>query len=405
MGNVMDSAGRWKGALEAFEEAYRIASEASIASAQLSALKNMHYSYMIRYDEDEKARMLQISINNLKHSTKEKKGAANICSETEEKIESQSSGRNEVSNSSDGSLPNSSRSNSHSCPADLNEDAPLISLLHHGKKGTKFSTVNQAAIRDSIKLPAYSPKSDSTSAGIQAVGCKRRRAVPTDCQEEENRAARRPVNFFHEDEAAASTALQNSQEQYEIQEESSCAHRPRTSAPVGQDAAEFRCSNNHESENTKCGANASENMICEYKTSDVNVLPSSDESCSITIKMEGDFVHLSQDSFLIGDKVSIEEMKVIVACLYHLQLPSKKRESGLVPVVKDIKYDGRTLQTLEATDLLKNHQFSRGLMEGSVGAWVSKPVMKNYIDCCKELSVHPSLKVLKNLYSLEVSEL
>lgn len=34
--------------------------------------------------------------------------------------------------------------------------------------------------------------------------------------------------------------------------------------------------------------------------------------------------------------------------------------------------------------------------------WVQKRLMKIYIDCCKELSEPPNLKLLKKLYNLEV---
>lgn len=78
----MDSVGKWSDALEAFSEGYRqvllllfllikmhiqisvvilflccrIACEANLLSVQLSALENMHYSHMIRFDNHEEAR-------------------------------------------------------------------------------------------------------------------------------------------------------------------------------------------------------------------------------------------------------------------------------------------------------------------------------------------------------------
>ncbi|KAL6989277.1 hypothetical protein U1Q18_015027 [Sarracenia purpurea var. burkii] len=68
VGDVLDFVGNWAGALDAFEEGYGIALQANLPSAQLCAPENMHYSHMIRFDNAEEARRLQLLIDKSKQS-------------------------------------------------------------------------------------------------------------------------------------------------------------------------------------------------------------------------------------------------------------------------------------------------------------------------------------------------
>ncbi|CAI9099028.1 OLC1v1035784C3 [Oldenlandia corymbosa var. corymbosa] len=428
MGNILDSSGSWKAALKAYEEGYRIASEANIPIAQLSALENMHYSYMMRFDKVEKARNLQISIKKLERLTSKEHEdnslAGNVCPETETDTESQSSEGSEVGVSLGKSDSNSFRS-SHSFPADLNEDVPLKAFLRPGKKATKLSSLHLATL-DSIKLPESSPKSASMSSGSQAVGHKRNRAILLDDQEDENHRGRRTLNCFHEG-ATTSTGFENinsTRSVHELEdvpplasncpiaactpivlEESSCSHQSMSSLPAREDATTFRSSYTNQSDHQNSGANPPEIPSREHDMSNLNPYHCSDENCPhIIIKIGDDFIHIPKESCMTENKLSIEQMKVVAACLYYLQMPFNKRETGQVPVVEDIIYEGRTLDFLEALDILNDHKPARGWLEGSIALWEPRRVMKQYIDCCKELSVQPKLKVLKNLYNLEISE-
>lgn len=47
------------------------------------------------------------------------------------------------------------------------------------------------------------------------------------------------------------------------------------------------------------------------------------------IKIDNELLHMEPDSCMIGDKLIIQQMKVEVACLYYLQLPSEKRAKGM----------------------------------------------------------------------------
>nr|XP_027074129.1 protein TONSOKU-like isoform X1 [Coffea arabica] len=426
IGNVLDSDGDWMGALDAFEEGYRIALGAKIPSVQLSALENIHYCHMIRFDNAEKARSLKLSIDKLRHSGSKgieaKDTAGHCCSETDTEIDDHSAKRSEVSISPERSSSNFTRSKSHLCEEDLNEDAPLISFLHPGKKAAKLRTRCEAAVHTSIKPPETSPRSTSMSVGSQAVGRKRTRAVISDDEYENNEeyTSRRTIYSGHGEKVATSDGLENTKnsncpaanEFPDISplaskcamnactpvnlEESSCSYKSRTSILVAQDGKDFRQSSTNEF------ANATGKL--PFKHNVPNICSSPDESCQhIPIKVDDYLVQMKLDSFVNRDKLSIEQIKAEVACLYYLQLPSERRVKGLVPVVQDIKYDGRSLETLEAY-ILKNCELGSGQIEVSVGVWVHKRVMKLYIDCCEELSEQPNLNVLKKLYNLEVSE-
>lgn len=48
----------------------------------------------------------------------------------------------------------------------------------------------------------------------------------------------------------------------------------------------------------------------------------------ILVKIDDHLVHINPDLFMVGSKLNIERMKVEVACLYYLILPSEKREKG-----------------------------------------------------------------------------
>ncbi|KAL3528003.1 hypothetical protein ACH5RR_012659 [Cinchona calisaya] len=448
IGNVLDSDGDWMGALEAFQEVNarkkkksskslewkrKIALEANIPSVQLSALENMHYCHMIRFDNVEKARSLQLAIDKLKQLTSQeteaKDMAGNCCSETETEFDDQSPNRSEVSTSPERSISNSTRSKSHSCADELNENVPLVSFLRLGKKAAKLRLGHETAVHTSSKLPEASSRARSISAGGQAVGRKRIRLVISDDEYENNEehTSRRAIYKCHAD-VVTSNGFKNikipKSSAHEFQdvspvaskcaisacspenlEESSCSYKSRTSTLAAQDGKDFRYSSTTEFDNSKYGANSSGHLLYEYRMSNLCSSPCAAETCQhIILRIDDDLLHIEPDSCMIGDKLSIEQMKVEVACLYYVQLPSEKRAKGLVPVVQDIKYDGRALETFEAVDTLKNHKLGKGHIEVSVGVWVPKRVMKLYMDCCKELSEQPDLKVLKNLYNLELSE-
>ncbi|KAK2988280.1 hypothetical protein RJ640_016860 [Escallonia rubra] len=202
IGDVLDSDGNWAGALEAFEEGYRqfyvlslgplwlirIALQASIPSVQLSALENMHYSNMIRFDNVEEARRLQVLIDKLKQSKaidlEPQNMAGDCCSETETEGDDGLSSMSDLSYIPKISKSSSTKLQSRADEEELQDDVPLISLCHSSKKLSKSKTAFLAKKVTLTKPIGTSPRSISRSTDSQAVGRKRVRVILSDDEDE-----------------------------------------------------------------------------------------------------------------------------------------------------------------------------------------------------------------------------
>nr|XP_043623529.1 protein TONSOKU-like [Erigeron canadensis] len=68
LGNALDSMGEWGDAFHAFRRTNRMARQANLPHVQLSALENMHFSQLIRFDNVAEAMKLQSQIDELKRS-------------------------------------------------------------------------------------------------------------------------------------------------------------------------------------------------------------------------------------------------------------------------------------------------------------------------------------------------
>ncbi|KAM7523540.1 hypothetical protein LguiA_013442 [Lonicera macranthoides] len=440
VGDVLDSDGNWAGALDAFEEGYRqfrIALKANLPSVQLSALENMHYSHMIRFDNVEEARRLQSSIDKLKQSKAKELERKNMvgecCSETETEGDDQlSNSPSDVSYSPMLSESIAIKSNSRVSGDELNDDAPLVSLLRSSKKSSKLKPFTKTNPREG------SPRSMSRSTGSHSVGRKRVRVVLSDDEDENNevQCCRGRVHRCPTEDVATSDEFKNRdhlstgakgfQDVSPVGskcaisecapvnlEESTCSFKSRSSKLAAQDVMDFRFSSTDEVVHTshfcangsKNDTRASENPFHKQNTTSSNLHACDNECCQhIIVKIEEDYVHVEPGSCMVGDVLNIERMKAEVACLYYLQLPIEKRSRGLLPIIQHIKCGGRVLESLEAVDILKDYLLGKGWIEVSIDVWVPKRLMKLYIDCCKELSEPPNMKLLKKLYNLEVSE-
>ncbi|KAI8031922.1 Protein TONSOKU [Camellia lanceoleosa] len=433
IGDILDSDGNCAGALSAFEEGYGIALKADLPSVQLSALENMHYSHMIRFDNVEEARRLQLLIDKLKQSTTKELEAQNVeqdcCSETETEGDDQSPNGSDMSCSQETSKYNSVASQSHARVEELNDDLPLISLLHPHKNSAKLKTafVPVTATKPTQSLPKSVPR--STDSQQTFVGHKRIRVILSDdegemhdeveCPRAKHRGPKEDVATFDEFKSGDNLAgpACEFQDVSEVAskcaistctpiniEESTCSYKSRSPKVAAQDAKDFRrtceaVKNSKFNENgSKYYADVTESLF------GINKHACDHEYCQkLTFKIDEDFVHVELGSCMVGDELSIECMKVEVACLYYLQLPTEKRSRGLLPIIQHMKCGGRALETLEGR-ALKDHLWGKSWIEVSVDGWVQKRLMKLYIDCCKELSEPPNLKLLKKLYNLEVSE-
>ncbi|KAK4840892.1 hypothetical protein QYF36_020698 [Acer negundo] len=211
IGDALDFNGDWIGALEAFKEGYRsgrityskvdfvpcqlydvvakkmIAVEANLPSVQLSALENMHYSHMIRFDNVEDARSLQLAIDKLKESETRNLGAQDVagedcCSETDtEGNDHKSDSRSSACCSLDLVKSRSSRSKTLAGVEveEFNNDLPLISFLQSSKSSPKMKMPYVEKQNISSKRTEASPRSLSKSTN-SIVSRKRIRVVLSD---------------------------------------------------------------------------------------------------------------------------------------------------------------------------------------------------------------------------------
>ncbi|KAI3883378.1 hypothetical protein MKX03_009611 [Papaver bracteatum] len=124
---------------------------------------------------------------------------------------------------------------------------------------------------------------------------------------------------------------------------------------------------------------------------------------NITFRIDDKVIHLDAFSCMVDEMLSIESVKSEVACLYYLQLSDEKRSKGLLPVIRNMMCGGKVLESLEPATL-KDYIWGKGWIEVTIDVWVQKRLIKLYIDWCKKLSEAPSIKLLKKLYNLEVSE-
>ncbi|KAK3023505.1 hypothetical protein RJ639_043789 [Escallonia herrerae] len=442
IGDVLDSDGNWAGALEAFEEGYRIALQASIPSVQLSALENMHYSHMIRFDNVEEARRLQVLIDKLKQSKaielEPQNMAGDCCSETE------TEGDDGLSSMSDLSyIPKISKSSSTKLQPRADEeeleDVPSISLHHSSEKLSKSKTAFLAKKVTLTKPIGTSPRSISRSTDSQAVGRKRVRVILSDDEDEtdevqcpQGRALKSltedfttsgehktdkgrytsssPAHGFQDVSPVASNCDISAFTPYDL-EESTCSHKSRSSKLAVQDANDIRSSSTNEAfknfnfgaYGSRCDADVPENMFHNWNCASTSFHACDVQTCQhLIFKIEDDFVHVDPCSCVVNGTLSIERMRVAVACLYYSQLPLDKRSKGLLPIIQHMKCGERALESLEVVDDLKDLFKRKGWIDVCIDDWVPKRLMKLYIDCCKELSEPPNLKLLEKLYILEV---
>ncbi|KAL0379188.1 UNVERIFIED_CONTAM: protein TONSOKU [Sesamum radiatum] len=231
IGDVLDSSGDWEGALDQsdvhFGSFYLLISfivlfwlhsiphlmavKGNLPSLQLSALENMHYSHMIRFDDAEEARRAKLLIDKLKQSKNwelEPEGiSGECCSETKTDLDNLS-----TDDRSDGSFSpkkyksNLSRVKSNDIDDDLDENMPLASLLQSVKSIGKQRTACGSAPNASSR-PCGSPtQSISRSTGSFTVNRKRVRVILSDDEgeNEEDSCSRRMVRKCAEEGIATS---------------------------------------------------------------------------------------------------------------------------------------------------------------------------------------------------------
>ncbi|KAK9110442.1 hypothetical protein Sjap_018502 [Stephania japonica] len=422
-----------------------LAVEANLPAVQISALENMHYSHMIRFDNVEEAKRLQNMIQDLKSSKNTKVNRKALvrecCSETESEEDEDSShdGARALNSSKKMSESASNRSKRPTIADELMDDSPLISLLDPTKK----ISYRKASDGEKRRKPTEtSPTGISKSVDNQfpLVGRKRVRVVLSDDESdghnetEVSKVAIRDESFedlttsceFRKREGSTDLA-------YELQdaslfvtreipsastpinlEQSSCSFKSGSSKVTSHNVRDLRFGSAAESPNASnfqvSGSKNDEdhvsgNLLENDNHDAFNLLISDEEYIHhMTFKIEDKIVHVDGSSCMVGDYLSIECLKVEVACIYYLQLSEEKKARGLLPIIRHLKCGRMDLEPFEVVKNLKRNGGVNNWIEVETDGWVQKRLMKLYIDCCKKWHEAPHMKLLKKLYRLEVSE-
>ncbi|KAM0957343.1 hypothetical protein TB2_025096 [Malus domestica] len=190
IGDVLYSMDNLEGALDAFEEGYRLAVEANLPSVQLTVLENMHYSHMIRFDNVVAARRLQLRIEELKKSDHKDLENENVAEDHCSESDTEGSGHPSDSTynaccSSEIRKSSSSRSQSLSRVEKLNDDEPLISLKCSTQASVKVKSTPLGKQNITIQTNVSSKSLSKTDTNEQTViGHKRVLAVLSDDEDE-----------------------------------------------------------------------------------------------------------------------------------------------------------------------------------------------------------------------------
>ncbi|KAK9134545.1 hypothetical protein Syun_013875 [Stephania yunnanensis] len=392
IGGVLDSNGDWS-------------VEANLPAVQISALENMHYSHMIRFDNVEEAKRLQNMIQDLKSSRNTEVNRESLvrecCSETESEEDEDSSrdGARALNSSKKMSESASNRSKRPTVADELMDDTPLmISLLDptktisypkacEGEKRRKLIETSPKGINKSVdnQFPLVGRKrvrvvlSDDESDGHNeaevsrvAIRDESIEDVATSCEFRKSDGSTHLANELQDASLFATREIRSASTPINL-EESTCSFKSGSSKVTSHNGRNLRfrsaespnASNFQVSGSKNAEDHVSDNLL-ENDNHDAFNLRTSDEEYihHMTFKIEDKIVHVDGSSCMVGDYLSIECLKVEVACMYYLQLSEEKKARG----------------------------------------WVQKRLMKLYVDCCKKWHEAPHMKLLKKLYRLEVSE-
>ncbi|CAL5019911.1 unnamed protein product [Urochloa decumbens] len=414
IGNALDSCGEWDAALQAYEEGYRIAVEGYLPNVQLSALENMHYIHMVRFNNIEDSKKMQEKIDNLKrvrnrHETRDT--VSDYCSETD------TEGGCTSDNMLDPEDDNGHVGNKYSEEPD--DDVTLASLVHRSRRSSKINAPKMCS--SSKKVDELCDVAEDTrtvlsrSCTNQSVGRKRVRMVLSDDESEESpeiiQLKKTPTSLANSISISADHGANSNRNQDALQpnetrdapcvaEESICSFK--SSSPIGHafEGVELGASSVGKGSASKSAASGS-----KFSAPAVVGFQSTDADHRFWAFRIGEhLVYLDGHAYVHEGAFSIESLKVEVACVYYLQISDEKRVKGLLPVIGELKCCGKVLD--DAAPIYYNDQLAseQKCVDVVIDDWVPKQLMKLYVDCCTKLSEAPNKKLLTKLYNLEVSE-
>ncbi|XP_050382074.1 protein TONSOKU [Argentina anserina] len=416
IGSVLDSEGDYEEALKAYTDSYRLAVEAKLPGAQLTALQNMHYSNLNRFDDVEETRRLQRLIDKLRQQRNEVLKTENMedcCPESS--IEGSGDFSDNMPTaccSEETRNSQSSRSQSLNRKEELNDDdVPLISLVRSAKVLSKMKSVHSAnnehklVGRKRIRLVL----SDDDDEIIDAAETSNVRPykiplnVITSSEGNTRSNTASPTNF-QETLAVTSNCATRSSGLPINTDESSSSCKSRTHNMATPEGNCFRASSSGEGLNasgSRCDVTASGNILQKNGDAQFMLLTFDDKHNEyITFEIDEDLI---QHSFMSPNNLSIESAKVQLACLYYLQLPLERKLEGLLPIIQNVKCGGKVISSLETVESFQGHM-GKVVVEAVIDGWVQKRLIKLYTEHCYKLSETPNMKLLKRLYDLKVSD-
>ncbi|KAI3975689.1 hypothetical protein MKX01_023115 [Papaver californicum] len=288
------------------------------------------------------------------------------------------------------------------------DDVPLSSLLRPRKTLSK-QKVGQVE-RPFVTLTESPPKIMSNSTDKQKMfgGRKRIRLVISDDESDgvaESEYSREKCHIPDENLATSYDSRKNDGESEFVNgvqasfrriaskdihsvstsinhEASNCSYKLGSPKVVGVDDASHFATSGSKAD----GGHISDNLLQKRNPADF-----SDDNLwhNIPFRIDEKVIHLDAFSCMVGEMLSIERIKSEVACL--------------LPVIRHMTCGGKVLESLEPATLM-DYIRGKGWIEVTIDLWVQKRLIKLYIDWCKKLSEAPSIKLLKKLYNLEVSE-
>uniref|UniRef100_A0ACD5YV70 Uncharacterized protein n=1 Tax=Avena sativa TaxID=4498 RepID=A0ACD5YV70_AVESA len=427
IGNVLDSGGDWDLALEAFEEGYRIAMEGDLPSVQLSALENMQYSHMVRFNHIEEAKKLQKKIDDLKQILNQHEARSTIsdyCPETE----------SEGGDVSDNILdPVDSGHDVNTYSEEPDDDVLLTSLFHRSRSSSNIKASKTHSIPK--KVDTLSEMDEGTREVISKScnnqsGRKRVRMVISDDEDDESPEIDQSKRILtsRTDNLSTSEHIDNGannrikdtlqpSEPRDVHsictpcpaEESICSFKSGSPIGHGNDGRDIGASSGGKPSASKPAESGSK--VCtpasysQPQGRNAVGLQSTDANHHfLEVRVGEHLVYLDANACICEAAFSIESLKVEVACIYYLQILDEKSSKGLFPIIGELKCCGNVLDGAESTDYIGQLASEEKCIDAVIEEWVPKRLMKLYIDFCTKLSEVPNKKLLKKLYNLEVSE-
>lgn len=444
LGNVLDSTGEWAEALEAYQEGYKTAVQGKVLSSQLTALQNMHYSYMLRFDNLEDARELEADIESLKKLVNEKgenKDSDNErCSETDSEEGNcvHLSDNNMEIDSSPADCPSEkSAQANHLCKqrsdkisgprgnvVSIEDDIPLASYLRSCKEASWKRTPQQkmGGKNECQKQSIVEEKPDShkiandrlpakVNVSEQSAGRKRSRMVLSD--DEKSDDMEEGIEC-HTEQQEGSLPSEIGDAEVDLLR---LSHEEKKSPLVSKNTQSSAGHSSYSQRMDKENTNEIGNLLVGCNQIDGKLVP------GITLNVKHDNCRIGKDIYhhenhavvpvRIGETIvmvdargsnesglkTINWLKTEVVQLFCLQLYNNNKSSGKKPVVQKIVYRGNILESDQLVEDLLADLHPGDTVDAVIDGWVQITFTELYLIFCKDCNQTPNPKLLNKCYS------